>query len=85
MAESDPSLSTVRAVLAKAAESGTRVAVVLRGDPAAGRPARMLEGTPVAFAMTPDGRERVVLEVVRGSTEQFVLVDRIVRVLPLAS
>ena len=56
-----------------------RVRVVLGGDPAAGRPVRVCEGTPSGFRFSADGRPRVVLTVSEG-IEQLVLVERIIRV-----
>jgi hypothetical protein len=61
-------------------ENRARVLVIVRGDPATGRPARLIDGVPVDFSPTRDGRERVVLEVVEGEANQLVLLDRIARV-----
>lgn len=65
-----------------AMENHVRVVVIVRGDPASGRPARVIEGVPVDFRPTSDGRERVVIEVVPGEAQQLVLLERIVRVTP---
>jgi hypothetical protein len=63
-----------------AMEHRARVLVIVRGDPAMGRQARLLEGIPVDFSPTRDGRERVVLETVAGESQQLVLLERIARV-----
>jgi hypothetical protein len=79
-----PADPAVRAALAVAMAGGHRVLVVLRGDPARGRPVRTLEGVPAAFASSTDGRERVILTVAQDATEQIVLLERIVRVMAAA-
>ena len=63
-----------------AMEKRARVVVIVRGDATTGRAARVIEGTPVDFRPTPDGRERVVLEVVEGESQQLVLLERIAAV-----
>ncbi len=70
----------MREALAEAILTQTWVVVSLRGDPARGVPVRQFEGRPLGFVPLKDGRERVVLEIVEGATEQILLLDRIVRV-----
>ena len=70
----------IAVALQRAFELKLRVVVILRGDLSAGREARMIEGVPVAFPVRPDGRSRVLLEVVPGESAQVVLVERIARV-----
>lgn len=69
-----------RTLLQHALERHERVVVVVRGDPTKGQPARKLEGIPVEFRPLPDGRERVVLELVAGETLQMVRLDVILTV-----
>jgi hypothetical protein len=71
--------------------SGTHVGLVMAAPPGltvlefadertSGIVARVIEGRPVGFRATADGRPRVVLVVKEGECEQLVLLDRIVRV-----
>ncbi len=76
----DPETAAVREALRQAIESGSHVAVFVRGDPEKGVPIRSFEGRPVCFVPARDGRERVVIAIVEGTTEQVLLVDRICRV-----
>ena len=62
--------------------AGERVNVVLRGDPTRGLPIRTIEGMVTELNVAPDGRDRVVIDIAEG-TSQIVLVERIVRVMPL--
>jgi hypothetical protein len=73
--------TAVRGALQLAILEGAKVAVVLRGDPSAGRAARVIHGVPYEIVATSDGRERVYLRVAEG-TEQIVLIERIMRVMP---
>jgi hypothetical protein len=69
--------------LLAALEYKRAVRVVLRGATSSASPPREFDGRPIDFQTTPDGRERVVLEIVHGEVEQIVLVDRIVQVIDL--
>lgn len=71
----------VHSALEQAMSSGQWVVVVLGGDLSKGTHTRTVEGRPVCFLPLADGRERLVLEVSHGATEQLVLVDRISRVI----
>ena len=73
--------TAVRGALQLAILEQAKIAVVLRGDPSAGRPARVIHGTPYEIVTSADGRERIYLRVAEG-TEQIVLLDRIMRVMP---
>ena len=59
------------------------VQVVLRIDPGTAHPSRVIVGTPYQFGESADGRERVTLRVAEG-TDQVLLVERVIRVLPAA-
>ena len=72
---------SVSAALQLAILEVTHVQLVLRGDPAAGRPVRVIVGTPYAVGESADGRERVTLRVAEG-TDQIVLIERVMRVIP---
>lgn len=74
-------LRAVHTALEQAMASHQWVVVVLGGNAARGTPTRTVEGRPVCFLPLADGRERLVLEVSGGATEQLVLVDRISRVI----
>jgi len=69
-----------KTLLQHALDRKERVVVMVRGDPTRGQPARRLEGVPVEFRPLPDGRERVVLELVAGETLQMVRLDVILTV-----
>lgn len=73
--------ASVRAALNLAMLEQAPVQIVLRGDLTAGRPARVIVGTPCRIAESADGRERVTLNVAEG-TDQVVLIERVMRVLP---
>lgn len=72
----------VRTSLELARDAGDRVSVVLRGDPTRGLPIRTIEGIVTELNVAPDGRDRVVLDIAEGSS-QIILVERIVRVMPV--
>lgn len=67
-----------RQEIEKAMREKARVVLVMEGD----RGSRRMEGTPVEIFKAPDGRERLRLEVAKGSTEQLVLIERVSQVLP---
>jgi hypothetical protein len=54
--------------------------VILRGDPARARPDRSIEGVPLDIVTGSDGRERLILQVSAGATEQIVLLERVAAV-----
>lgn len=64
----------------RAMREHTRVVLVMEGDGTRGT--RRMEGTPVEIFKAPDGRDRLRLEVSKGSTEQLVLIERVSQVLP---
>jgi hypothetical protein len=70
----------VETALKVAYERKLRVTVIVRGDLANGREARMIEGVPVAFRRPADGRLRVLIETGPDDSSQLLLVDRIARV-----
>ncbi len=76
----DAEAAAVREALRQAIETGALVSVFMRGNPEKGVPIRSFEGRPVCFIPARDGRERVVLEVVQGATEQVLLIEKIFRV-----
>lgn len=76
-----PLEDTLAAAIRSAMARREAVALVLRGDATSGLAARVVEGVPVGFRPAKDGRERIVLKIAEG-TEQLVLLERVVRVLP---
>lgn len=72
--------TTSRQDIERALRDGARVVLVLEGDGARG--SRKMEGVPVEIFKSPDGRERLRLEISKGSTEQLVLLERVSQVLP---
>ena len=71
----------VTAAIEMAIAGHAPVVLVVKGDLLAGRPVRTLEGVARAISVARDGRARVVL-CIAEETEQVVLLDRVVRVLP---
>ena len=71
---------TARVALDHAIEHRKLVLAVLRGDPARGRGSRGIEGIPIGYRPSRDGRERVAF-LMHGDAVQLVLVERIVAVI----
>lgn len=78
----DALATEVRASLELAQATGHRVAIALRGDLERGVPVRVIEGTIEEFNATVDGRVRVRIAI-SPDAEQLVLVEKIVRVVPV--
>ena len=57
------------------------VLAVWHAEPEMGRAVRTVEGIPVGFRATRDGRARVVFSIADG-TEQIVVFERIDRIIP---
>jgi hypothetical protein len=58
-----------------------KVLAVLQAEPEMGRAVRTVEGVPIGFRATRDGRARVVFSIADG-TEQIVVFERIARIIP---
>lgn len=71
----------VRGALQLAILERAQVVAMMRRDPLEGRPARMVVGMPYEISCAKDGRERVHMRIAEG-TDQILLLERIIRVMP---